>query len=173
MCRAKYELAIARGITGFTIDVMSVKEAINVDRPFAFIAKRRASGGLTFFKIVVMPDISALKADAGRPVVRIVAAVASSPAAYRLDDGRLGCHGFQRRREPARNGGNRSLVNSKSRGHQHRLRANVFLVGGDKPMHFRRSAHGFGDWGNGDRACFGQYERRSGGQLTLITAKSS
>jgi hypothetical protein len=80
-------MAIARGITGFTLDVMSVKEATDPNSHLHLLLNA-AQAVEPRFKIVVMPDISALNADADA-VTQIIAAVATSPAAYRLNDGRL------------------------------------------------------------------------------------
>jgi hypothetical protein len=79
-------MAIARGITGFTVDVLSPKE-VTADSHFQLLLSAAQSVDPRF-KIVVMPDISALKGDADT-VVKIIMAAASSPAAYRLSDGRL------------------------------------------------------------------------------------
>jgi Glycosyl hydrolase family 71 len=80
-------LAIARGITGFTIDVMSSKEASD-PKSHLHMLLTAAQSVDSRFKIVVMPDISALKGDSAS-VLQIIAAAAASPAAYRLADGRL------------------------------------------------------------------------------------
>jgi len=80
-------LAIARGITGFTFDVLSAKEAAGADSRLQMLLNA-AHGVDPRFKILVMPDIAALKSDAAA-VISSVATVAASPAAYRLDDGRL------------------------------------------------------------------------------------
>jgi Glycosyl hydrolase family 71 len=79
--------AIARGITGFTIDVMGVNEATDSNSALHLMLAA-AHAVDSRFKIVVMPDISTLKSDTNS-VVKIIAAVADSPAAYRLGDGRL------------------------------------------------------------------------------------
>ena len=84
---AEIRMAIARGITGFTIDIMSVKEATDPKSHLQLLLAG-AQAVDPRFKIVVMPDISALKADADA-VTQIIAAVASSPVAYHLPDGRL------------------------------------------------------------------------------------
>jgi hypothetical protein len=80
-------MAIARGITGFTIDVLSPKEGTDPNSHLNQLLTA-ANAVDPRFKIMVMPDISALKADAAS-VVQIIAAAAGSPAAYRLNDGRL------------------------------------------------------------------------------------
>ena len=86
---------------------MSLKEATNPDSHLHnLLAAAQAVDPR--FKIVVMPDISALKADADA-VTQIIAAVASSPAAYRLDDGRLVVTAFNAGRTH-RNGGHPSLL---------------------------------------------------------------
>jgi hypothetical protein len=79
--------AIARGITGFTIDIMSVSEATDNNRALHLMLAAAHTVDPRF-KILVMPDISVLKSDLDS-VVKIIAAVADSPAAYRLSDGRL------------------------------------------------------------------------------------
>jgi hypothetical protein len=79
--------AIARGITGFTIDVMGVNEATDSNSALHLMLAA-AHAVDSRFKIVVMPDISVLKSDTNS-VVKIIASVAGSPAAYRLSDGRL------------------------------------------------------------------------------------
>ena len=80
-------LAIARGITGFTFDVLSAKEAAGADSRLQMLLSAAHSVDPRF-KILVMPDISALKSDA-ETVISSVATVAASPAGYRLDDGRV------------------------------------------------------------------------------------
>jgi Glycosyl hydrolase family 71 len=78
--------AIARGITGFTFDVLSASDAATNGRLHLMLAAAHAVDSR--FKIVVMPDLSALGSDSNA-VVSIIASAASSPAAYRLSDGRL------------------------------------------------------------------------------------
>ena len=151
-------MAIARGITGFTIDVMSVKEATAADSHLHQLLTA-AQAVDPRFKIVVMPDISALKSDSDA-VVQIIAAVASSPAAYKLDDGRLVVTAFN------------ASVNSvqwwqsviaqlKSRGINIAF-VPTFLGWGRQAEAFAEISHGFGDWGTATRKCFRAHERRSG-----------
>ncbi len=80
-------MAIARGITGFTFDVMSVSEATSPTGPLQLMLKA-AQAVDSRFKIIVMPDLTALGNNSAA-VVQIVQAVAKSPAAYRSSDGRL------------------------------------------------------------------------------------
>src|SRR4030081_2799482 len=78
--------AIARGITGFTIDIMSLDEATNPSSHLHLMLKA-AQAVDSRFKIMVMPDMTVFGSDSNA-VVTIIASVASSPAAYRLGDGR-------------------------------------------------------------------------------------
>jgi Glycosyl hydrolase family 71 len=79
--------AIARGITGFTFDVMSGSQATNSNSALHLMLAA-AQVVDSRFKIVVMPDITALGSDSNS-VVQIIASVAGNPAAYHLPDGRL------------------------------------------------------------------------------------
>ncbi|MEY2539178.1 MAG: hypothetical protein QOG67_2918 [Verrucomicrobiota bacterium] len=78
--------AIARGVTGFTFDVLSASDAATNGRLHLMLAAAHAVDSR--FKIVVMPDLVSLGSDSDA-VVSIIASAASSPAAYRLSDGRL------------------------------------------------------------------------------------
>ncbi len=76
-------MAMARGVTGFTFDVLSAKGDTHLQ--MLLDAAQRVDPR---FKILVMPDISALKSNT-EAVVNSIATAAHSPAAYRLGDGRL------------------------------------------------------------------------------------
>jgi hypothetical protein len=84
---AEVRSAIARGITGFTFDVMSTSEAVGSGNPLSLMLSA-AQAVDPRFKIVVMPDLTSLGSDSSA-VVQIITVAASSPAAYRLSDGRL------------------------------------------------------------------------------------
>jgi len=79
--------AIARGITGFAFDVMSLEEVTDANSHLHLMlnAAQRVDPR---FKIMVMPDLTALKSDI-EGVTDVIASVADSPAAYKLSDGRL------------------------------------------------------------------------------------
>ena len=79
--------AIARGITGFTFDSLSVTDATDSTSDLHLMLAA-AQAVDSRFKILIMPDMTALGTDVSA-VVQIIAAVAGSPAAYRLSDGRL------------------------------------------------------------------------------------
>jgi hypothetical protein len=91
-----------------------------------------------------MPDISALKSDADT-VVKVIAAVAPSPAAYRLDDGRLVVSAF--------NAGANSadwwagvLAQLKARGISVAF-VPTFLGWKSQAAAFAPISYGYGDWG--------------------------
>jgi hypothetical protein len=79
--------AMARGITGFTYDAMEVESPTDSTGPLHTMLAAAAAVD-SRFKIVVMPDLTTFKTDSAS-VVKIIASVAHSPAAYRLSDGRL------------------------------------------------------------------------------------
>jgi hypothetical protein len=84
---AEVRSAIARGISGFTFDAMSVEAPGDTEGPLHLLLAAAADVD-SRFKIIVMPDLTALKTDAAG-VEQIIALAAGSPAAYRLSDGRL------------------------------------------------------------------------------------
>jgi Glycosyl hydrolase family 71 len=90
--QAEVRAAIARGITGFAFDVMSVSEATGSDSPLQLLMTA-AHAVDSRFKIMVMPDITSLGSNSSA-VIQIIAAVANNPAAYRLADGRLVASAF-------------------------------------------------------------------------------
>jgi len=100
--KREVELAIAGGITGFTIDVLGASQASAGSQLQNLLTAAAAVDSR--FKIVVMPDLSALsEADAGGEageVEAIIASVASSPAAYHLSDGRLVVSSFYAELQP-------------------------------------------------------------------------
>jgi hypothetical protein len=83
---AEVRAAIARGITGFAFDAMGASDS-DSDGPLTLMLTA-AQAIDSRFKIMVMPDITSLGADSAA-VIQIITSVASSPAAYRLSDGRL------------------------------------------------------------------------------------
>jgi hypothetical protein len=136
-------LAIARGITGFTFDVLSAKDAAGVDGHLQMLL-RAAHAVDPRFKILIMPDISALKSDSAS-VINSIATAAASPAAYRLDDGRLVVSAF--------NAGANStdwwasvIAQLKARGIAIAF-VPTFLGWKGQAAAFAPISHGFSDWG--------------------------
>jgi hypothetical protein len=136
-------MAIARGITGFTIDVLSGKEAADSNSHLNMLLKAAKTVD-SRFKIVVMPDISALKADANA-VSQIIAAAAASDAAYRLDDGRLVVSAFNAGLNPPAWWQN-IFDQLNSRGIKVAF-VPTFLGWGGQAASFAAISHGFSDWG--------------------------
>lgn len=136
-------MAIARGITGFTIDVMSANEAKNSNSHLHLLLSA-AQAVDPRFKIVVMPDIAALKSDADA-VTQIIAAVASSPAAYRLADGRLVVTAFNANANPPQWWAS-ILAQLKSQGIDVAF-VPTFLGWGSQAGGFASISAGFADWG--------------------------
>jgi Glycosyl hydrolase family 71 len=136
-------LAIARGISGFTFDVLSAKEAAGSYTHLQMLLSA-AHAVDARFKILIMPDIAALKSDS-TAVVNSIAAAAPSPAAYRLDDGRLVVSAF--------NAGANSadwwasvITQLKTRGIAIAF-VPTFLGWKGQAAAFAPISHGFADWG--------------------------
>lgn len=89
---AEIRMAIARGITGFSFDVMSTEQ---VTDPNSVLNQMLAAAQAvdSRFKILVMPDMTVIKSNQSA-FVQIIEAVNKSPAAFRLADGRLGFSAF-------------------------------------------------------------------------------
>jgi hypothetical protein len=141
-------MAIARGITGFTIDVMGVNQATDADSALHQLLSA-AQAVDPRFKIVVMPDLAALKSDADA-VTQIIASVASSPAAYRLNDGRLVVTAFNAGANPPEWWAS-IFTRLKSRGINVSF-VPTFLGWGGQAKAFSAISDGFGDWGTATAA---------------------
>ncbi|MEO7208436.1 MAG: glycoside hydrolase family 71 protein [Steroidobacteraceae bacterium] len=145
---AEVRMAIARGITGFAIDVMSVREAADSESHLNMLLKA-AKAVDPRFKVMVMPDISALKADANA-VSQIIAAAAGSEAAYRLEDGRLVVSAFNAGLNPP--AWWQSIFDQlKSRGIKVAF-VPTFLGWSGQAASFAAISHGFSDWGTATAA---------------------
>lgn len=136
--------AIARGITGFTFDVMSVDQATDTTGVVQTML-RAAEAVDPRFKIVVMPDVSVLKQDSAA-VVKIVAAVANSPSAYRLQDGRLVVSAFDAGADTAQWWAS-VLATLNARGIEVAF-VPTFLGWRASAEDFTSISYGFGDWGS-------------------------
>lgn len=84
---SEVRMAIARGISGFTFDIMSTSDVTNSKSPLNLMLAA-ATAVDSRFKIIAMPDLTVLGTNSAA-VVEIVEAIAKSPAAYHLSDGRL------------------------------------------------------------------------------------
>jgi hypothetical protein len=135
--------AIARGITGFTFDSMSAADG--TDSSSALHRMLAAAQAVdSRFKIVVMPDLTALGGDTSS-VVTIIASAAASSAAYRLSDGRLVVSAFDAALNPA-SWWQSALANLSSQGIQVAF-VPTFLAWPSSPNAFTAFSYGYGDWG--------------------------
>jgi hypothetical protein len=151
-------MAIARGVTGFTVDVLSGKEADAADSHLNLLL-RAAQTVDPRFKIVVMPDISALKSDSDS-VIKIIVAVAASPAAYRLADGRLVVTAFNAGANPPQ-WWQSVLAQLMSKGINIAF-VPTFLGWGGQADAFASISHGFADWGTATAAVSDQMKDAPG-----------
>jgi Glycosyl hydrolase family 71 len=135
--------AIARGITGFTFDSLSVTDATDSASPLQMMLAA-AQAVDSRFKIVVMPDISALGSDSAA-VVQIIASVANSPAAYRLSDGNLVVSAFNAGLNSA--AWWQSVLNTLSAKGIKVAFVPTFLGWSGHAAAFAPLSYGFGDWG--------------------------
>jgi hypothetical protein len=140
---AEVRAAIARGITGFTFDVFTVGEATDSDGPLNLMLAA-AHAVDSRFKIIVMPDITVLNSDSAA-VVQIIAAVASSPAAYHLSDGRLVVSAFDAGLDSA--GWWQAVINQLSAKGVKIAFVPTFLSWTQEAESFASISYGFGDWG--------------------------
>jgi hypothetical protein len=137
------KMAMARGITGFAFDVMSAAEATGPDSPL----QRLLAAALAVdsrFKIMVMPDISALGGNSSA-VVQIIASVANSPTAYRLSDGRLVSSAFDASLNSA--GWWASVLSQLNAKGIKVAFVPTFLNWPDSVETFAPISYGIGDWG--------------------------
>jgi Glycosyl hydrolase family 71 len=140
---AEIREAIARGITGFTYDSMSVADATDSTSPLHMLLAA-AQAVDSRFKIVVMPDLTALGSDSAA-VVQIIAAVANSPAAYRLSDGSLVVTAFDAGLNSA--AWWKSVLNTLSAKDIKVAFVPTFLGWNQYAAAFAPISYGFGDWG--------------------------
>ena len=140
---AEIRAAIARGITGFTYDSMSAADATDSTSPLHMLLAA-AQAVDSRFKIVVMPDLTALGSDSAA-VVQIIAAVANSPAAYRLSDGSLVVTAFDAGINSA--AWWQSVFNTLSAKDIKVAFVPTFLGWNQFAAAFAPISYGFGDWG--------------------------
>jgi hypothetical protein len=136
--------AISRGITGFTFDSMSATDATDSNSALHLMLAA-AHAVDSRFKIVVMPDITALGSDSNA-VVQIIAAAAASPAAYRLSDGRLVVSAFDAGLNTA--SWWLSVISRLASQGIHIAFVPTFLGWSATADAFAPFSYGFGDWGS-------------------------
>ncbi|HEY1552140.1 MAG TPA: glycoside hydrolase family 71 protein [Kofleriaceae bacterium] len=98
--KVEVRMAIAAGISGFTVDVLGTDQTVAGSQLQNLLAAAAAVDPR--FAIVVMPDVSALGSAATASTLEsIIASVATSPSAYHLADGRLVASAFDASLVPA------------------------------------------------------------------------
>lgn len=136
--------AIARGITGFTFDSLAATDA--TDSSSALHLMLAAAHTVdSRFKIMVMPDITALGSDSDA-VIAIIATAAASPAAYRLADGRLVVTAFDASLNPP--SWWQSVISRLAAQGIHIAFVPTFLGWSASADAFAPFSYGFGDWGS-------------------------
>jgi hypothetical protein len=87
MCK-EIEMAIARGITGFTFDMLSIDDALSPTGHLQMLLTAAARTDPRF-KIVPMPDMASMGDITAEQLEQIILSVKDSRQIYRLDDGRM------------------------------------------------------------------------------------
>lgn len=135
--------AIARGITGFIFDSMSATDATDSNSTLHLMLAAAQTVD-SRFKIMVMPDITALGSDSNA-VVEIIAAAAASPSAYRLSDGRLVVTAFDAGLNPP--SWWLAVISRLTAQGIHIAFVPTFLGWSASADAFAPFSYGFGDWG--------------------------
>jgi Glycosyl hydrolase family 71 len=136
--------AIARGITGFTFDSMSATDATDSNSAMHLMLAAAHTVD-SRFKIMIMPDITALGSDSNA-VVEIIAAAAASPSAYRLSDGRLVVSAFDASLNPP--AWWEAVISRLTAQGIHIAFVPTFLGWASVADAFAPFSYGFGDWGS-------------------------
>lgn len=145
---AEVRAAIARGITGFAFDSMGATDVAAGDGPLTLMLAA-AQAVDSRFKIMVMPDITELGTNSAA-VIQIITAVAASPAAYRLSDGRLVVSAFDAGlNSPA---WWQSVLSQLSAKGITVAFVPTFLGWSESADAFASISYGFGDWGTATAA---------------------
>jgi Glycosyl hydrolase family 71 len=139
---AEVRQAIARGITGFTFDVMSADEG----EPGSALSNMLTAAAAvdSRFKIIVMPDLSAMGADTSA-IVQVIRSVANNAAAYKLADGRLVVSAFDASLVSA--AWWTVLLNELSASGTKVAFVPTFLSWQGEAAAFMSNSYGFADWG--------------------------
>jgi len=140
---AEVRAAIARGITGFTFDVLAATDATATNGSLrTMLAAAHAVDSR--FKIIVMPDITTLGSNSSA-VISVIETAAASPAAYRLSDGRLVVTAFDAGlNSPA---WWTSVINTLSSQGIHIAFVPTFLAWPANPAAYAAISYGFANWG--------------------------
>ncbi|MDT9686676.1 glycoside hydrolase family 71 protein [Streptomyces sp. TRM76323] len=142
--RQEVRTARAAGLDGFTLDVLSLSGR-NWERCRLLLEAAHAVA--PDFKIMLMPDMASLTTESPREIADAIAELGRSPAAHRLDDGRLVVSPFK---AEARSAGWWSALLDDLRV-RHGVRTAfvpLFLDFGAHHEEYAPISHGFSDWGS-------------------------
>ncbi len=135
--------AIAAGIDGFTVDILSLSSDNWTRTKLLIQAAGQVDAG---FRIVLMPDMTTLGGDAGA-LAAAMAELAASPSVYRLADGRLVISPFKAEQQSA-TWWQSFLTAMKDTHHLPVAFVPVFLDFGANLAAFAPISYGFSNWGN-------------------------
>jgi Glycosyl hydrolase family 71 len=146
--------AIARGISGFTFDIMSTSQVTSSNSPLNLMLAA-ATAVDSRFKIIAMPDLTVLGTNSAA-IIEIVEAIAKSPAAYRLSDGRLVISAFDASLDSA--GWWASVLTQLTAKGIKTAFVPTFLNWTLSADLFAPFSYGFGDWGGATAAVSNEME---------------
>ncbi|WP_448316884.1 glycoside hydrolase family 71 protein [Streptomyces sp. CO7] len=154
--RQEVRTAVAAGIDGFSVDLLSL-EGPNWERVQLLMrAAREEDPG---FRIMLMPDMKSLDADPAT-LARALAELGAAPNAHRLDDGRLVVSPFKAEEKPA--GWWREVLDTLRTRHGVRTAfVPVFLDLTSHADEFAPLAHGFSTWGSRSHTTLGHYSEHA------------
>ncbi|MGW4470707.1 endo-1,3-alpha-glucanase family glycosylhydrolase [Nonomuraea sp. NPDC004354] len=141
--KKEVQTAAAAGLDGFTVDILSLTSA-HWDRLQALIKAAEAVD--PDFKIVLMPDMTALKTDAAT-LAAAMAKLAGSTSVYRLADKRLVISPFKAEAQTAAWWQNFMKIMKSSHGISVAF-VPVFLNFPSNAAAFAPISYGFSNWGN-------------------------
>lgn len=141
--KKEVQTAAKAGLDGFTVDVLSLTSA-HWDRLKILIKAAEAVD--PGFKIVLMPDMTSLKVDAGT-LASAMAGLAASKSVYHLGDNRLVISPFKAEQQSAAWWKNFMDIMKSSHGIDVAL-VPVFLNFSSNASAFAPISYGFSNWGN-------------------------
>jgi hypothetical protein len=154
--RQEVRTAVAAGIDGFSVDLLSL-DGPNMER--VRLLTRAAQEVDPGFRIMLMPDMKSLDADPAT-LARALAELGASPNAHRLDDGRLVVSPFKAE-EKSPDWWRQVLDALRTRHDTRTAFVPVFL---DLPSHadgFAPLSHGFSTWGSRSHTTLGHYSEHA------------
>ncbi|MDP9869606.1 MULTISPECIES: endo-1,3-alpha-glucanase family glycosylhydrolase [Streptosporangium] len=141
--KKEVQIAAKAGLDGFTVDVLSLTSA-HWDRLKTLIKAAEAVD--PGFKIVLMPDMTSLKTDAGT-LASAMAGLAASKSVHRLGDNRLVISPFKAEQQSAAWWKDFMNIMKSSHGINVAL-VPVFLNFSSNASAFAPISYGFSNWGN-------------------------